>query len=142
MDSLVEAGCRVTDPRETGGTDPARRGPSACAMQGYVSCAGYVAVKGFLAPGAPALWWEVMLAPYMLRLLLAAVLVVLGVGLVAWGGEPALLTPEQAALATVDGLKTGEFEIHFPKRFTRVMKLLALLPYGWYFPLVRRLTGS
>jgi short-subunit dehydrogenase len=55
---------------------------------------------------------------------------------------PALLTPEQAALATVDGLKTGKFEIHYPKRFTRVMKLLALLPYGWYFPLVRRLTGS
>ena len=55
---------------------------------------------------------------------------------------PALLTPEQAALATVDGLKTGKFEIHFPKRFTRVMKLLALLPYGWYFPLVRRLTGG
>jgi short-subunit dehydrogenase len=55
---------------------------------------------------------------------------------------PALLTPEQAALATVDGLKTGKFEIHYPKRFTRVMKLLALLPYGLYFPLVRRLTGS
>ena len=55
---------------------------------------------------------------------------------------PALLTPEQAALAMVDGLKTGKFEIHFPKRFTRVMKLLALLPYGWYFPLVRRLTGG
>jgi short-subunit dehydrogenase len=55
---------------------------------------------------------------------------------------PALLTPEQAALATVDGLKTGKFEIHYPKRFTRVMKLLALLPYGWYFPLVRRLTGG
>ena len=55
---------------------------------------------------------------------------------------PALLTPEQAALATVDGLKTGKFEIHYPKRFTRAMKLLALLPYGLYFPLVRRLTGS
>jgi NAD(P)-dependent dehydrogenase (short-subunit alcohol dehydrogenase family) len=26
----------------------------------------------------------------------------------------------------------------FPKRFTRVMKLLALLPYRWYFPLIRR----
>jgi short-subunit dehydrogenase len=55
---------------------------------------------------------------------------------------PALLTPEQAALATVDGFRTGKFEIHYPKRFTRVMKLLALLPYGLYFPLVRRLTGS
>jgi short-subunit dehydrogenase len=55
---------------------------------------------------------------------------------------PALLSPEQAALATVDGLKAGKFEIHYPKRFTRVMKLLALLPYGLYFPLVRRMTGG
>ena len=55
---------------------------------------------------------------------------------------PALLTPEEAALATVDGFRTGNFEIHYPKRFTRIMKLLALLPYGLYFPLVRRLTGS
>jgi short-subunit dehydrogenase len=55
---------------------------------------------------------------------------------------PALLTPEQAARATVDGFKAGKFEIHFPKRFTRVMKLLSLLPYGWYFPLVRRITGG
>ena len=55
---------------------------------------------------------------------------------------PALLTPEAAALATIDGFRTGKFEIHYPKRFTRVMKLLALLPYGLYFPLVRRLTGN
>ena len=55
---------------------------------------------------------------------------------------PALLTPEAAALATVDGFRTGKFEIHYPKRFTCVMKLLAVLPYGLYFPLVRRLTGN
>jgi short-subunit dehydrogenase len=55
---------------------------------------------------------------------------------------PALMTPEQAALATVDGFKSGKFEIHYPKRFTRVMKLLSLLPYAWYFPLVRRITGG
>lgn len=55
---------------------------------------------------------------------------------------PALLTPEQAASAMVEGLRTGRFEIHFPKRFTRVMKLLAHLPYRWYFPLVRRFTGG
>lgn len=56
-------------------------------------------------------------------------------------GMPALMTPEQAALATVDGFRSGRFEIHYPQRFTRVMKLLALLPYGLYFPLVRRFTG-
>jgi short-subunit dehydrogenase len=55
---------------------------------------------------------------------------------------PALLTPEQAAVAAVDGFRTGNFEIHFPKRFTRVLKLLALLPYRWYFPLIRRFTGA
>lgn len=55
---------------------------------------------------------------------------------------PALLTPEQAALATVDGFKSGNFEIHFPKRFTRLMKLFAHLPYRWYFPLIRRFTGG
>ena len=55
---------------------------------------------------------------------------------------PALLTPEQAARAAVDGFKTGGFEIHFPKRFTRAMKLLALLPDRWYFALVRRYTGA
>ncbi|MBS1140940.1 MAG: Short-chain dehydrogenase/reductase [Proteobacteria bacterium] len=55
---------------------------------------------------------------------------------------PALQTPEQAALAVVDGFRTGAFEIHFPKRFTRLMKLFAHLPYGWYFPLIRRFTGG
>lgn len=55
---------------------------------------------------------------------------------------PALLTPEQAATAAVDGFKTGNFEIHFPKRFTWVLKLLSLLPYRWYFPLIRRFTGA
>lgn len=55
---------------------------------------------------------------------------------------PALLTPQQAALALIDDLAKGRFEIHFPPRFTRVMKALSLLPYRWYFPLVRRLTGA
>lgn len=55
---------------------------------------------------------------------------------------PALQTPEQAARAVIDGFATGAFELHFPKRFTRLMKLLAQLPYAWYFPLIRRLTGG
>jgi len=55
---------------------------------------------------------------------------------------PALMTPEAAAQATLDGFSGGAFEIDFPKRFTRMMKLLAHLPYGLYFPLVRRLTGG
>lgn len=55
---------------------------------------------------------------------------------------PALQTPEQAARAIVAGLGTGRFEIHFPRRFSYWLKFLALLPYRWYFPLVRRLTGG
>ncbi len=51
---------------------------------------------------------------------------------------PALITPEQAATEIVDGFARGAFEIHFPGRFTWVMKLLRMLPYRWYFRLVAR----
>ncbi|MFN9727253.1 SDR family NAD(P)-dependent oxidoreductase [Acidovorax sp.] len=54
---------------------------------------------------------------------------------------PALISPEAAAQAILKGWSAGEFDIHFPKRFTRVMKLLRLLPYGLYFPAIRRFTG-
>ncbi len=54
---------------------------------------------------------------------------------------PALLTPEQAAGAIVEGFASGAFEIHFPKRFTCVLKLLQWLPRRVYFALVRRATG-
>ena len=54
---------------------------------------------------------------------------------------PALVTPEVAALEIVRGWAAGEFNIHFPRRFTRVMKLLRLLPDPLYFAAVRRFTG-
>ena len=54
---------------------------------------------------------------------------------------PALLTPAQAATEILAGWARGEFEIHFPKRFTRWMKTLRLLPYGLYFPAIRKFTG-
>ena len=54
---------------------------------------------------------------------------------------PALITPEQAAQAMLDGWAAGAFDIHYPKRFTRWMKLLRVLPHRLYFPLVRRFTG-
>jgi len=54
---------------------------------------------------------------------------------------PALISPAEAAQAIVQGWATGDFEIHFPKRFTRLMKLLRLLPYRLYFAAVRRITG-
>jgi NAD(P)-dependent dehydrogenase (short-subunit alcohol dehydrogenase family) len=54
---------------------------------------------------------------------------------------PALMTPQAAAEAILRGWARGEFEIHFPKRFTRVLGLLRCLPYSWYFRAVSRLTG-
>lgn len=55
---------------------------------------------------------------------------------------PALLSPAQAAQAIVAGLASGDFEIHFPRRFTLWLKLLRCLPYRLYFPLIRRLIGA
>lgn len=43
---------------------------------------------------------------------------------------PAMIEPREAALATLDGLARGQFEIHYPKRFTRLLKFLRILPYG------------
>ncbi len=54
---------------------------------------------------------------------------------------PALITPEQAALEIIGGWEAGDFEIHFPKRFTRWLKGLRHLPYSAYFAAVRRSTG-
>lgn len=54
---------------------------------------------------------------------------------------PALLTPEQAAQAIVRGWERGVFEMHFPKRFTSVLRFMRYLPYRGYFALVHRLTG-
>ncbi|MFZ9150108.1 MAG: SDR family NAD(P)-dependent oxidoreductase [Burkholderiales bacterium] len=56
-------------------------------------------------------------------------------------GMPALISVEDAAKAIIVGFECGDFEIHFPKRFTRWLKLLRLLPYRWYFALVHKGTG-
>lgn len=54
---------------------------------------------------------------------------------------PALISATEAARHLIAGLEQGEFDIHFPKRFTRWLKFLRLLPYGLYFSLVHRFTG-
>ncbi|MCY7371553.1 MAG: SDR family NAD(P)-dependent oxidoreductase [Polaromonas sp.] len=54
---------------------------------------------------------------------------------------PALLSPEEAAREIVRGWESGAFEIHFPKRFTRWMKALRLLPYPAYFAAIRKVTA-
>ena len=55
---------------------------------------------------------------------------------------PALISPEKAAEEILAGWARGDFEIHFPKRFTFLMKALQLLPYPLYFYCVRRITGA
>jgi short-subunit dehydrogenase len=54
---------------------------------------------------------------------------------------PALIEAGEAAREILAGIERGAFEIHFPRRFTRMMKWLNLLPYSSYFPLVHKITG-
>ncbi|MBK9605133.1 MAG: SDR family NAD(P)-dependent oxidoreductase [Betaproteobacteria bacterium] len=54
---------------------------------------------------------------------------------------PALISAEEAAGMILKGLRQGRFEIHFPKRFTLLLKFLQMLPYRWYFALIHKSTG-
>jgi len=53
---------------------------------------------------------------------------------------PGLMTPEAAADALIKGMDSNDFEITFPKGFTRMMQMLKYLPYGIYFNLVSKRT--
>lgn len=53
---------------------------------------------------------------------------------------PFRVEPEAAAAAIARGLERGAFEIAFPRAFTAIMKLMRILPYRLYFPLVARST--
>ena len=52
---------------------------------------------------------------------------------------PFIVEAEYAADKIVDGLAGGKFEIHFPKRFTFLLKLLRSLPYVFYLKVTARL---
>ena len=52
---------------------------------------------------------------------------------------PAMVTAKQAAEAVLRGMQGRRFEIHFPRRFTWVMKLVRALPYALSLRLMRRL---
>ncbi len=54
---------------------------------------------------------------------------------------PALLSVDEAADALILGIERGQFHVHFPRRFTLLMRLLRLLPYRLYFWLVQKVTA-
>lgn len=51
---------------------------------------------------------------------------------------PFLMTPEEAAKRTIEGLEAGQFEIAFPRRMVALLKSLRQLPYPALFALLRR----
>jgi len=54
---------------------------------------------------------------------------------------PFLISAEKAAGEIVAGLERGDFEIHFPRAFSRMLKAINLLPHRLYFWCVGRFTG-
>nr|WP_294863521.1 SDR family NAD(P)-dependent oxidoreductase [uncultured Pseudogulbenkiania sp.] len=55
---------------------------------------------------------------------------------------PAIMSADDAARCIVRGLERGHFEIHFPRRFTLWIKLIAMLPYRLRLPLLRHLART
>lgn len=55
---------------------------------------------------------------------------------------PMMIEPEEAAKAIADGLLKHGFEIHFPKRFTLMVKALKFLPAGLYFKIAGKIKGG
>lgn len=53
---------------------------------------------------------------------------------------PAIIQPNEAATAIRRGLEGHRFEIHFPHRLTRSLKLIRALPYALSLRLTRRLS--
>lgn len=52
---------------------------------------------------------------------------------------PAIISPKEAAEEVLRGMTGRAFEIHFPRRFTLMLKLLRLLPYRLSMRLVSKL---
>lgn len=53
---------------------------------------------------------------------------------------PMMITAEEAAKDIVAGLTSSQFEIHFPKRFTFILKFMRILPYWLFFKVSSRFT--
>jgi len=55
---------------------------------------------------------------------------------------PMIIKPEVAAKAIADGLLSKSFEIHFPKKFTYMLKILGVLPYWASLALMRKMVKN
>lgn len=55
---------------------------------------------------------------------------------------PFLMEVEEAAERMARGFESNAFEITFPRRFAYLLKLLRMVPYKLYFPIVGRMTGK
>lgn len=55
---------------------------------------------------------------------------------------PFLMEVDDAATRMADGFGSAAFEITFPRRFAYFLKVLRMLPYRLYFPIVSRMTGK
>lgn len=55
---------------------------------------------------------------------------------------PELINASEAASEIYKGLQSDKFEITFPRKFARKMKILQLLPYSFYFKLIRKIVKS
>jgi short-subunit dehydrogenase len=52
---------------------------------------------------------------------------------------PFLISQEQASDYIYQGLMAKKFEIHFPKKFTFILKILRIIPYKIYLPIVNNI---
>ena len=55
---------------------------------------------------------------------------------------PGLVSASRAAEEIIRGMRRDEFEIAFPKGFTRMVRLMSLMPWRQYFSLIRKRTGQ
>ena len=52
---------------------------------------------------------------------------------------PGILESKDAADAIIKGLNSNSFEIHFAKKFTFILKIIASLPYKLYFKIAKKM---
>ena len=55
---------------------------------------------------------------------------------------PQLMEPEYAAILTLKGLQKGKFENAFPNPFVFILKVMRILPYSFYFWLMKKKSKS